>query len=41
MASTRPALVAFAVVALASACLCANTWRNGQKIGDEPPASGY
>lgn len=21
--------------------LCPNTWRNGQKIGDEPPASGY
>jgi uncharacterized protein GlcG (DUF336 family) len=21
--------------------LCANTWRNGQKIGDEPVASGY
>jgi uncharacterized protein GlcG (DUF336 family) len=21
--------------------LCANTWRNGMKIGDEPPASGY
>jgi uncharacterized protein GlcG (DUF336 family) len=21
--------------------LCANTWRNGQKIGDEPPAAGY
>jgi uncharacterized protein GlcG (DUF336 family) len=21
--------------------LCFNTWRNGQKIGDEPPASGY
>lgn len=21
--------------------LCTNTWRNGQRIGDEPPASGY
>jgi uncharacterized protein GlcG (DUF336 family) len=21
--------------------LCTNTWRNGQKVGDEPPASGY
>jgi uncharacterized protein GlcG (DUF336 family) len=21
--------------------LCGNTWRNGMKIGDEPPASGY
>jgi uncharacterized protein GlcG (DUF336 family) len=21
--------------------LCPNTWRNGQRIGDEPPASGY
>jgi hypothetical protein len=21
--------------------LCKNTWRNGKKIGDEPPASGY
>lgn len=21
--------------------LCPNTWRNGQKIGDEAPASGY
>jgi len=21
--------------------LCPNTWRNGQKVGDEPPASGY
>lgn len=21
--------------------LCPNTWRNGKKIGDEPPASGY
>ena len=21
--------------------LCPNTWRNGQKIGDEPPAAGY
>jgi uncharacterized protein GlcG (DUF336 family) len=21
--------------------LCPNTWRNGTKIGDEPPASGY
>jgi hypothetical protein len=21
--------------------LCANTWRNGQKLGDEVPASGY
>ena len=21
--------------------LCANTWRNGQRIGDEPPATGY
>jgi uncharacterized protein GlcG (DUF336 family) len=21
--------------------LCANTWRNGQKIGDEPNAAGY
>ena len=21
--------------------LCVNTWRNGQKIGDEPPAAGY
>ena len=21
--------------------LCPNTWRNGQHIGDEPPASGY
>lgn len=21
--------------------LCTNTWRNGQKIGDEPPAAGY
>jgi hypothetical protein len=21
--------------------LCPNTWRNGQKIGEEPPASGY
>jgi uncharacterized protein GlcG (DUF336 family) len=21
--------------------LCTNTWRNGTKIGDEPPASGY
>jgi len=21
--------------------LCSNTWRNGIKIGDEPPASGY
>ena len=21
--------------------LCANTWRNGQKIGDEAPAAGY
>lgn len=21
--------------------LCPNTWRNGQKIGDEPPAQGY
>jgi uncharacterized protein GlcG (DUF336 family) len=21
--------------------LCANTWRNGIKIGDEPPATGY
>lgn len=21
--------------------LCPNTWRNGQQIGDEPPASGY
>lgn len=21
--------------------LCANTWRNGQKLGDEAPASGY
>jgi uncharacterized protein GlcG (DUF336 family) len=21
--------------------LCANTWRNGQRLGDEPPAAGY
>lgn len=21
--------------------LCLNTWRNGKKIGDEPPASAY
>jgi uncharacterized protein GlcG (DUF336 family) len=21
--------------------VCVNTWRNGKKIGDEPPASGY
>ena len=21
--------------------LCTNTWRNGMKIGDEPPAMGY
>jgi hypothetical protein len=21
--------------------LCKNTWRNGKKIGEEPPASGY
>jgi hypothetical protein len=21
--------------------LCPNTWRNGQKIGDEAPAAGY
>jgi uncharacterized protein GlcG (DUF336 family) len=21
--------------------LCPNTWRNGKRIGDEPPASGY
>jgi len=20
---------------------CANTWRNGQKLGDEAPAAGY
>jgi hypothetical protein len=21
--------------------LCLNTWRNGRKIGEEPPATGY
>jgi hypothetical protein len=21
--------------------LCVNTWRNGKKIGDEPPSTGY
>ena len=21
--------------------LCVHTWRNGKKIGEEPPASGY
>lgn len=21
--------------------LCPNTWRNGRKIGEEPPATGY
>jgi hypothetical protein len=21
--------------------LCTNTWRNGKKLGDEAPASGY
>jgi hypothetical protein len=21
--------------------LCKNTWRNGKKVGDEAPASGY